>query len=296
LCRAASIVGGTLALLLVLSVTARFTGWPEPESPPRQGEALDSVAFARGELRHSADAEARMIREPLNTWTNLAFTVAGAALVARSIYPSSRLVGWTLVAVSVGSFLYHASASRTLRHFDVGAMYALFFCIAVAATPAVRLVSHAAIDRRARVLAVVAVAIAIVVTFARNVVIFGIKPLALSVATACTATVFAAALLSTARQQPRASVFWRASASLGLFAVAVVCQTGDRPGAWLCAPNALIQAHALWHVLAAAAVFVGMDVIDAPDPRPSTHDANGMPPSVANASRTLGRTGSSTGS
>ncbi|MFO1447939.1 MAG: hypothetical protein U1F61_07255 [Opitutaceae bacterium] len=68
-----------------------------------------------------------LIREPQNTWSNLAYLAGGALLLGSSASSrSARSLGLALIGVGVGSFLYHASASRTLRHLDVGAMYWVF--------------------------------------------------------------------------------------------------------------------------------------------------------------------------
>jgi hypothetical protein len=49
---------------------------------------------------------------------------------------------------------------------------------------------------------------------------------------------------------------------VALFAVALACQIGDRPGAWLCAPTAVVQPHAIWHILSAAAFVLAVRVLD----------------------------------
>lgn len=74
----------SVVVVLALVVTLAFVGtadqWPAVESPPRQGEALDERALERGEFSHSPLAVGRLIREPQNTWSNLAFIFAGACL------------------------------------------------------------------------------------------------------------------------------------------------------------------------------------------------------------------------
>jgi hypothetical protein len=125
------LIAGPLALTVFL--IGRGTGWPDPENPPRQGEALDAKAYVQGNYVYSHGALAQAIREPFNTWTNLAFVRCGALLLTREGLAPRRQAGLALIAVGIGSFLYHASSSRTLRHWDVGAMYWLYLMLIVLA-------------------------------------------------------------------------------------------------------------------------------------------------------------------
>lgn len=131
------------ALALTLALVRDAARWPEAEVPPRQGEAVQ-----RGSTppQHLPEALRRLVREPQNTWSNLAFVLGGAALVVTARLRMARGVGVSLVAVGIGSFLYHASASRTLRHLDVGAMYWLFLLLAVLAQAASLRVSGAGVS------------------------------------------------------------------------------------------------------------------------------------------------------
>src|SRR4051812_47378339 len=93
-------------LLLALAWVHAPDNWPPVEPKPYQGEAADLTKAG-----HSAPALARLIREPQNTCSNLVFVFGGAFLFATSRTRGARLIGVPLVAVGVGSFLYHASAS-----------------------------------------------------------------------------------------------------------------------------------------------------------------------------------------
>jgi len=125
----------SVALILTLVFFSAPEFWPSPESPPRQGEALADGKLSSGRTVHSEAALARLIREPQNTWSNLAFVICGAWLATASTLRMSRMAGAALIMVGIGSFLYHASASTTFRTIDVGSMYGLFFilvCLAAA--------------------------------------------------------------------------------------------------------------------------------------------------------------------
>jgi hypothetical protein len=66
-----------------------------------------------------------LIREPANTWSNLAFLAVGAALVWKARADGRRdllSVGATEILVGFGSFWFHASATRAGEIADVWAM------------------------------------------------------------------------------------------------------------------------------------------------------------------------------
>lgn len=251
----------TLVLGMVLMLVGRGERWPAPESPPRQGEALDAGVREDEHAIHSRVALSRLVREPQNTWSNIAFVFCGAWLLSTS-RRAVQLLGVTLIAVGIGSFLYHASASRTLRHLDVGAMYWLFIVTALFVTGSRGPRFRSGLDRHAVSIGVGTLALAIGATYARNFAFLGFKPLALTLVTTITAAVLTITLLIEAVHQRRAVVWGRVGVCLGLFAVAVVCQLGDRPGGWLCRPDSPIQAHSLWHVLSAAAFVFAVRVLD----------------------------------
>lgn len=255
--------GVVLLLLVMVAIVPVFGGWPAVESPPRQGEALDPIAYREHRYVHSAVALARRIREPQNTWTNLAFLAVGAFLVAGGLSRTGRLVGAMTIAVGIGSFLYHASATRTLRHLDIGSMYALFFAVSALAIGSLHQRARAWTDRNSWMLAFGMVLAACVATMERNVVVFGVKPLAITVATGVCATILLGALGRMALRARHRRVMASASAAAVLFTVALICQIGDRPGGWLCAPGASLQAHAGWHVLTATALWITVRALDA---------------------------------
>ncbi len=252
-------------LLIMLGLVGRADRWPPPENPPRQGEALDAAALRRGAVGHSAGALARLIREPENTWSNLAFILGGAWLLTQASRRRARGVGVALIATGVGSFLYHASASRTLRHLDVGAMYWLFIGTAAFAIASIRPRLARWLEAPGTGFAAAAAVAAGLVTAGRNLRLAGVKPLALTTLTALTAAVLAAALGLTALRRRTVRARLGAGGALALFALAVICQVGDRPGGWLVNPEGVIQAHALWHVLSAAALVLAVRTLDTGD-------------------------------
>lgn len=246
-----------LALLATLAVVRDPTRWPAPEPVPYQGEAADPAGGA-----HSAAALSRLVREPQNTWSNLAFVVAGAFLVSTCRGRLARASGIPLIAVGIGSFLYHASASATLRQLDVGAMYWLFVVAAVYCLAMVAPRLRPKLEAHAFAITLLSLLAAAVLVFTRNITVLGFKPLSLQAAT----VIASAAMLLTL-----ANIIWRkesvaaALQFLGivtLFGAAVYFQVSDRPGGTLYRPAALLQAHAVWHVLAAAAFAWVITLLD----------------------------------
>lgn len=254
----------SIALIVVVLLIGGNSNWPAVENPPYQGEALDKNAFSEGKLTHSEQALNRAIREPQNTWSNLAFVIAGAWLIGNATLRSSRLAGVMLIAVGIGSFLYHASASRTLRQLDVGAMYGLFLALSALSLSALSAKVRSWMESHITTLTIVACAFAIGSTVFRNFRIFDFKPLALTTVTAVTATLTIGVLLIALLKNLSPGRIALTSIAILLFVVGAVCQTGDRPHGWLINPNAFIQPHALWHICAAIATTLAVRLLECP--------------------------------
>lgn len=252
----------TLALVMVLRVVGDSSHWPPVEAPPRQGEALDSEALKRGQLTHSPLAIARLVREPQNTWSNLAFVFAGASLACTARLKASRLVGGAIITVGIGSFLYHASASSTLRHLDVAAMYGLFITMIMLAGASLHPRIRTVVESWIGLFAAVALAFATLAAVYRNIIILGFKPLALSLVTAAASVLFIGALIIHAGKKRTLRTTIGVVVAISLFLCAVMCQVGDRPGGWLIKPASAVQAHALWHIFSAAALLIAVRLLD----------------------------------
>lgn len=252
----------TIVLIGVVLLVGEGSNWPTVENPPYQGEALDKIAFSGGKLTHSEQALDRAIREPQNTWSNLAFVIAGAWLIGNATLRSSRLAGAMLIAVGVGSFLYHASASRTLRQLDVAAMYGLFLVLSALALAVLSPKLKSWMESHIASLTVTAVAFAIVCTLFRNFRILDFKPLSLTTITAVTATLTIGVLLIALMKNLTPKRVALTGAAILLFVIGAVCQTGDRPHGWLINPSAIVQPHALWHVCAAIATTLAVRLLE----------------------------------
>lgn len=255
-----------ILLIGVLAIVATPEHWPVPEAPPRQGEALDRTQLmVNRKAVHSAEAMSHLIREPQNAWSNIAY-LAGGSLLLCSVVSSRtvRLIGIALIGVGIGSFLYHASASRTLRHLDVGGMYWVLLSATLHSMGSMFPRFGARTDRHGMAMGILTLALATAGAAARNVTVAGTKPLALDIIiVASAASIIAALLITGFRRRTRGAVLG-CVASLSAFGAAIVFQIGDRPGGFLCDPASPIQAHALWHCLSALALVAAVRMIDSP--------------------------------
>jgi hypothetical protein len=260
-------IGGliTLAVVMVLAgglvVLQDPARWPAPESPPQQGEAVDPASLGNRPV-HATAALERLVREPQNAWSNLAFVAGGALLATTAGRRLARWTGVVLIVVGVGSFLYHASASRELRQVDVAAMYWLFLISTVLCSGAVWPLWRVKADSAAVVIFVCTLLIAVALTLARNVTVAGLKPFSLHVATALTAAVVILSLAETARRAESLAAALRLLGIVTTFGIAAACQTWDRPGGRFYHPTAAIQAHAVWHMLAAVVFVASIKMLD----------------------------------
>jgi hypothetical protein len=237
-----------IGLLLALAWVRDPRNWPPEETTAYQGEAAEP-----SHTTHSPAALARLVREPQNAWSNLGFVLGGAFLLVHCRARAARGLGVALMSVGVGSFLYHASASTLLRQLDVGAMYWLFvlagvYSVSVAWPPARRFA-----ERNPRAIACAALMVAVLLAFMRNVTVGGLEPLSLTSSTATASAILALALALQVWRRENVAAALQFLVIVTLFGVAVYLQRADRPGRPLYRPDALIQAHALWHILAATA-------------------------------------------
>jgi hypothetical protein len=257
-----------VALLLALAAVREPGRWPAPEPTPYQGEAA-----AKTGPGHSAVALARLIREPQNTWSNLAFIVGGACLLVTSRTRPAQTLGVPVVAVGIGSFLYHASAATRLRQLDVAAMYWLCVLATVYCASLAWPKRTGWIRRHHVATALSALVLALALTLARNVTLMGFKPLSLTVVTVLASAGLLLTLAAVAHRRESVSAALQLLGIVTVFGAAVFLQVGDRPGGRLYRPDAILQAHAVWHMLAALAFTWAIAVLD----RYSLHEPDTAP-------------------
>lgn len=238
--------------------------WGPPEQPPRaQGEAQARTPAGRWSYR--ADLPDRGIREPQNTWTNLAYVFVGAVVAVAGRTAAVRVLGVAMFFLGVGSGLYHASATDQWRLIDIIGMYwtiALLALVGWATVVQVRFLSGAP-------MVLVVTVVAIVAAIFRNEVRFaGLKPFDSTYVTVAGLISIATCLFMTARRHRSGQTVRWSAVCLALAALAIAGRVGDEPGRFWFSPDTMIQGHAVWHVASAGAataaiwVFSGAAKLD----------------------------------
>jgi len=184
------------------------------------------------------------IRQPINTWSNLAFVWVGLfiAVSATPDRPLRRsdalLLAFACVAIGLGSWFYHASLSFVGQWFDVMSMYLLGVFMVLHAAARLRPIGDQAFAVYYLAINVALGALLIVWPDARRYV-FGVL-------------IVAALILETIshrRKQTTLQAKWLIAA-LGMYVVAQVIWTLDLNHI-VCDPTSVLQGHAVWHVLTA---------------------------------------------
>jgi hypothetical protein len=171
-----------------------------------------------------------VVRQPANTWSNIAFVVVAAA-IARTGGGDAvlRRVYVALVALlGLGSMCLHASLTAWGGIADVSSMIVYVAYV----------VALARVRKRGRVLALFAA-----IGGAAEGLYLAAPSLGIAIFAALV-VVFAATV------RPRSRWLVAAAAS---FAAAFAIWLPSQNGCALCAPSSLVQGHAVWHVLCAVA-------------------------------------------
>ncbi|MDP3073551.1 MAG: ceramidase domain-containing protein [Opitutaceae bacterium] len=269
--RTAVLVTAAITLIaagLASLATSRFA-WGAPESPKAQCEALDATTlppavkntFMRA---YQARTAAAIVREPQNTWSNLAFVFVGALVAAHDRRVFARLLGAALIALGLASGLYHASLVMVWRTADVATMAWVSFALCCVGYTAAR-PNREENPRRDLIVGLVGAALAMTAAVFRNDVrVAGVKPFDTTYMTIAGISgvllLVVLGLVRAARAQPgRPLPIIRLTLLGAIVAGAVFCQLNDRLGRCLCAPESPVQAHAVWHGLMAAAIALAYD-------------------------------------
>ncbi len=213
-------------LVIALVAVATTIGWTLTRPP---GDLLDGQT-----PQVTVDCEAASsgpVRQPVNAWTALAYTVVGTVVVSRRDR-HSLLGGAALIATGLASFVLHARLDSWSARLDGLAVAAL------AGTLALWAWKHRVRFRTGTAAAAAALAAAGWST----------------AATAGLSAVFGAAVaarLFGPQQRSRLPLALGATALLA--PGAILWKLGGSNGAW-CRPQSPFQAHAAWHLLSAAAL------------------------------------------
>lgn len=255
----------TAALSLGAVLAAARWGWLGPDVG--RGDGFCEVA-RRG-----------WIRQPANTWSNLGFVAAGLAV---AVHAGNRLrLGLTLgahpglaaafavlvVLLGPGSMAMHATQSDLGGHLDLLSMFLVSgFALAYAVMR---------FSGRGPALFAVVFTVAVLAGMAVH-LRGGTVPLMGHVGNAAFAVQLWVAIgLEVAlarRRAARQDVRWAAASVLTLVSAFAIWTTGMRGHAW-CRPESLLQQHAAWHLLCAAAAYLLFRHYAAERPREREHAA-----------------------
>ena len=218
-----------------------WTGW-------RPATCMPEACFCEA-LRQGA------VAQPVNAYSNLAFVLVGLLILgeaarakpapdvsnpmrSRPAFPA--VFGAAVVAIGLGSLFYHASMSFAGQWFDVMGMYLLATFLVLYNLARLRPMSGGAFARAYIAANALLGVLLIVAPEARRQVFAGLIVAAIALE-------IAVAVL----HRPRIRAAWFAAA-LACFALAYAIWILD-DARILCAPESLLQGHAAWHALSAAA-------------------------------------------
>jgi hypothetical protein len=194
------------------------------------------------------------VRQPANTFSNLGYVLVGLLIalspqssatasaqnLLRSHSGYTTLYGWAVVSIGIGSLFYHASLTYTGQFFDWVGMYAFISFVAV----------YNAVRLWGRRLPGIVFGLAYAVVLGGLCINFFINPHERT-------TGFQNLVLISLGLEALVLIFRRPRANRWLLAGAIGCLVAARLiWGWdingtVCAPESLLQDHALWHLLTA---------------------------------------------
>lgn len=177
--------------------------------------------------------------QPMNTWSNIAFLIAGLIAWRKRKGPASRWFAISCTVLCLGSGAFHSFLTVAGQRWDVIGMFFVFNFLAVYAL----FVTHELKWFR------IAVGLSAVVSLAMAIFVVDLD----STKVLAIASAFIIGHLILAVIDDKAS--WRELLrALGPFAVAFIFRQLDVSGT-LCDPTSWFQGHALWHVFAAWGIY-----------------------------------------
>lgn len=258
---AGAIVGGAMIVLIVLSLVLSST-----KMYPSEDKHLTMFHSDQCERPHSRSS----VAEPENSWSNLAYLLAGVLVLLRARSLMGILFGVNLCLLAITSGLYHATLTHTTQVLDVVWVYAALFALIVYGSYVISRQNDFGVPTWAwiaisAVLTVLAICIRAWWVW-DSTIVFVVLVAVLAVLVL--SSILASMSLSTQFGGTCASCHLTLELMIiGVIAiVGFTCRLGDgydnSEGVrkFLCNPDGAIQAHALWHILSAAALLLTYDL------------------------------------
>lgn len=241
-------LAGTLALMGVFALF--FTANPTGEVWAGL-TAADCPEYCEAHTRCEPAFLRTSVHQPANARTSWAFVFVGLLALRTRPLSLALLFCLSAIALGLGSLLFHASLTREMQWLDMTGTYATL--VALAAFGAARLGVRPAVA-----LAVALVLDGLLATFKWRIDAWIALPLL--VAAAAVPIVLA---VRAGRGSARAALV-----PLALLAAATALREVDVRRV-VCWPDSLLQGHALWHILCAAALGTAFRFLAALAPGPS---------------------------
>ncbi len=262
--------------LVILRFNPAGDFWKSAEIPKAQLEACDprklvswaapTTALYREEALH------RLVREPQNTISNLAYFFTGFAVLLAAATVPGRALGLAGIFLALGSGLYHCSLLPEWRLIDILGVYVVLGTLLVLGLGGI--VRGWSSGWRAWAWPAAAWVAAAWMGIHRNDYRWGwFKPFDSTVVVAAGMAggfVLVALAWRKIAVQDRRRAAALSAGMTGCFVVAILGGQGDRAGGFWANPNGLIQGHAVWHVAGAAALLLAYEIFALADVEWST--------------------------
>lgn len=265
---ALSVWAGLVLVCVVLAFAFSGTEWglPPADSSGTKNWAVDDWREDQSEtLRRGS-----FIREPENTWSNSAYLLAGLLVLFRARKPLPFAFGGQLCALSLTSGLYHASVLEPWQTLDIAGVYGalislLAFCIDSMAKGFLGLPGRPVLVWS---LVPATAGLALLMACLRTKFILFDSTIGFVIIVGVLLVLIVITFVVTHRRPGRHVDFihgcgvvfdhvWVVTGFLLLaVGVGLLCRLGDGAGRFLSAPGSWLQAHAVWHVLSAAALLL----------------------------------------
>ncbi len=254
-----------ISLLLLALVVWNPSGnfWKSVEPPKAQCEAYDLERLRTDTSLTPAIYDQRkldrLIREPQNTLSNLAYSLAGVAILLAARKPAFINLGFAAIFLGFGSGMYHASLLPEWRMVDILGVYAVLYLLVLGG--ALENLGRGRTGLPAWIASLAVWAAAIFTGVHRNDVRWlGVKVFdstyvfVVAVAAGC---VLAALAL---RRAANRSKYLRALGVMGVaLGISFAGGIGDRFHGFWAAPDGLLQGHAIWHTFGAVALLAAYE-------------------------------------